>query len=109
VDRGKGGCQQTAAHKVNTSTHAVEAAELAEPRRVSRTIASIRPIALPRLGQYYGEKIGAVCWYLRDVGVAGSNPVTPTTDFLRIFPPRYSMGPSYESLWVPDWVPVFES
>ena len=24
--------------------------------------------------------IGAVCHYLRDVGVAGSNPVTPTID-----------------------------
>jgi hypothetical protein len=28
--------------------------------------------------QYYGEKIGTVCHYVRDVGVAGSNPVTPT-------------------------------
>jgi hypothetical protein len=46
---------------------------------------------------------------LRDVGVAGSNPVTPTIDFIRVFPPKYSMGPSAESLWVPDWVPVFES
>jgi len=83
VDRGKGGCQQAAAtHKVNKSTRAVE---VAEARPVSRTIPSIFPIALPRLRQYYGEKIGIVCHYLRDVGVAGSNPVTPTIDFNKVF------------------------
>jgi hypothetical protein len=82
VDRGKGGCQQAATHKVNRSTRAVGAAELAEIRRVSGTIPSILPIALPRLRQYYGEKIGTVCQYVRDVGVAGSNPVTSTIDFM---------------------------
>ena len=81
MDRGKGGCQQAATHKVNEPTRAARAADLAETRRVSRTISSISPIALPRLRQYYGEKIGTVCQYVRDVGVAGSNPVTPTTDF----------------------------
>jgi hypothetical protein len=78
VDRGAGGCQQAATHKVNKSTRAVRAAELAEAWRVSRTIPWIFPIALPRPRQYYGEKIGIVCHYVRDVGVAGSNPVTPT-------------------------------
>jgi hypothetical protein len=80
---------------VNRSTHAVGAAELAEIRRVSRIIPSILPIALPRLGQYYGEKIGIVCHYVRDVGVAGSNPVTPTIDsrvcfYLSLSPPANS-------------------
>jgi hypothetical protein len=78
VDRGKGGCQQAAAHKVNKPTRAARSADLAETRRVSRTIPSISRIALPRLRQYYGERIGTVCQYVRDVGVAGSNPVTPT-------------------------------
>ena len=78
MDRGKGGCQQAATHKVNKPTRAVRAADLTETRRVSRTIPSISPIALPRMRQYYGEKIGSVCQYVRDVGVAGSNPVTPT-------------------------------
>ncbi len=86
MDRGKGGCQQAAAHEVNKETRAVGAAEPAEARRVSRTIPSILPIALPRLRQYYGEKIGTVCHYIRDVGVAGSNPVTPTIDLIIFFP-----------------------
>jgi hypothetical protein len=64
VDRGKGGCQQAATHKVNISMRAVGAAEPAEARRVSRTIPSISPIALPRLRQYYGEKNG-YCMPLR--------------------------------------------
>ena len=80
MDRGKGGCQQAATHKVNRSTRAAGAAELAEIRRVSSIIPSILPIALSRLGQYYGEKIGTLCHYVRDVGVAGSNPVTPTIE-----------------------------
>jgi hypothetical protein len=75
VDRRKGGHQRAATHNVNKPTRAVRAADLTETRRVSRTIPSILPIALPRLGQYYGEKIGAVCHYVRDVGVAGSNPL----------------------------------
>jgi hypothetical protein len=49
VDRGKGGCQQAATHKVNRSTRA-GAAELAETRRVSRINPSILPIALPAWG-----------------------------------------------------------
>ena len=39
--------------------------------------------------------------FVRDVGVAGSNLVTPTTDF------RFSLGPTFKTLWVPDWVPRF--
>jgi hypothetical protein len=69
---------QPAGKPRNKLTRAVRAADLTETRRVSRTIPSISPIALPRLPQYYGEKIGTVCKYVRDVRVAGSNPVTPT-------------------------------
>jgi len=92
VDCGKGGCQQAATHKVNKPTRAVRAADLTETRRVSRTIPSISPIALPRMRQYYGEKIGSVCQYVRDVGVAGSNPVTPTIDSKRLFLPFRALG-----------------
>ena len=46
MDRGKGGCPQAATHKVNEPTRAARAADLAETRRVSRTISSISPIAL---------------------------------------------------------------
>jgi len=80
VDRGKGGCQQAATHKVNKSTRAVGAAELAGGTAGFEDNSLDIPIALPRLRQYYGEKIGTVCQYVRDVGVAGSNPVTPTID-----------------------------
>ena len=80
MDRGKGGCQQAATHKVNKSTRAVGAAELAGGTAGFEDNSLDIPIALPRLRQYYGEKIGTVCQYVRDVGVAGSNPVTPTID-----------------------------
>ena len=106
MDRGTGGCQQAATHKVNRSTRAVGAAELAEIRRVSRTIRSILLIALPRLGQYYGEKIGTVCHYVRDVGVAGSNPVTQTTDFIRVFSPLSTYGSRSSRPTAPKTVPL---
>jgi len=99
VDCGKGGCQQAATHKVNKPTRAVRAADLTETRRVSRTIPSISPIALPRMRQYYGEKIGSVCQYVRDVGVAGSNPVTPTIDFKDFLERIFSSGGELQALW----------
>jgi prophage regulatory protein len=92
-------CQQAAAHKVNQPTRAVRAADLTETRRVSRTIPSISPIALPRMRQYYGEKIGPLCQYVRDVGVAGSNPVTPTIDFKDLFRSTIRLGSSLNPPW----------
>ncbi len=103
MDRGKGGCQQAATHKVNKPTRAVRAADLAETRQVSRTISSISPIALPRLRQYYGEMIGIVCQYVRDVGVAGSNPVTPTIDFPAFFPTKILLGARSTGRWGRIW------
>jgi hypothetical protein len=44
---------------------------------------------------------------LRDVGVAGSNPVTPTTDFHRVFAPVLAHGSRYFRIAVPKMVPVF--
>lgn len=67
MDRGKGGCQQAATHKVNKPTRAVQAADLAETRRVSRTIPSISPIALPRLLPHHPvqrrQRLGGILSY----------------------------------------------
>jgi uncharacterized protein (DUF433 family) len=43
---------------------------------------------------------------LRDVGVAGSNPVTPTIDFIRVFSPPPPYGSRSPRLTVPKTVPV---
>src|SRR5271156_2866617 len=43
---------------------------------------------------------------VRDVGVAGSNPVTPTIDFIKVFPTPLACGSKSESLAVPKTVPV---
>ena len=52
------------------------------------------------------EKIGIVCWYVRDVGVAGSNPVTPTIDLNRFFQAAVPYGSRSKKLTVPKTVPV---
>ena len=54
MDRGKGGCQQAATHKVNKSTRAVGAAELAGGTAGFEDNSLDIPIALPCLRQYYG-------------------------------------------------------
>jgi len=46
-------------------------------------------------------------FHVRDVGVAVSNPVTPTIDFHIFLSSRFSLGPTFKTLWVPDWVPRF--
>jgi hypothetical protein len=43
---------------------------------------------------------------LRDVGVAGSNPVTPTIDLIRIFRPPSTNGSRSKRFTVPKTVPV---
>src|ERR1700728_222839 len=43
---------------------------------------------------------------IRDVGVAGSNPVTPTIDFIRVFTPLPAYGARSPRLTVPKTVPV---
>src|SRR5882724_8090325 len=43
---------------------------------------------------------------VRDVGVAGSNPVTQTIDFTHIFSLRASLGHRFKSVWVTGWVTV---
>jgi hypothetical protein len=40
--------------------------------------------------------------YVRDVGVAGSNPVTPTIDLIRFFPTDTLLGVSFNCRWV--WI-----
>jgi hypothetical protein len=81
VDRGKGGCQQAATHKVNKSTRAVGAAELAGGTAGFEDNSPDIPDCPAPSAAILCEKIGIVCHYVRDVGVAGSNPVTPTIDF----------------------------
>jgi hypothetical protein len=44
--------------------------------------------------------------YVRDVGVAGSNPVTQTIDFIMVFLPEPAHGSRYFGLTVPKTVPV---
>jgi hypothetical protein len=44
--------------------------------------------------------------YVRDVGVAGSNPVTQTTDFIRVFLTQGVRGSRSAVLTVPKTVPV---
>jgi hypothetical protein len=44
---------------------------------------------------------------VRDAGVAGSNPVTLTTDFIRVFAPVLAHGARYFGVAVPKTVPVF--
>jgi hypothetical protein len=38
--------------------------------------------------------------YVRDVGVAGSNPVTPTIDLIKFFPTDTLLGVSFKHHWV---------
>jgi|SRR5208282_6915006 len=47
--------------------------------------------------------------YVRDVGVAGSNPVTPTIDFIRVFQPSAADGSGPAKFAVPETVPVSAS
>jgi prophage regulatory protein len=54
---GRVAASKAVTHKVNKPTRAVWGADLAETRRVSRTIPSILPIALPRLRQYYVRRL----------------------------------------------------
>jgi hypothetical protein len=44
--------------------------------------------------------------YVRDVGVAGPNPVTPTIDFNRVYTPSLAYGSRCKRLTVPKTVPV---
>jgi len=78
VDRGKGGCQQAATHKVNKSTRAVGAAELAGGTAGFEDNSLDTPDCPAPSAAILCEKISTACQYVRDVGVAGSNPVTPT-------------------------------
>jgi hypothetical protein len=48
-------------------------------------------LLVDRVIQSRGRPMG----YVQDVGVAGSNPVTPTTDFLRVFAPVLAHGSRY--------------
>jgi hypothetical protein len=106
VDRGKGSCKQAATNQVSKPARAVRAMGMAATRRVLRTIPPTSRLPFPRFRQYYGERIGFLCFYIRDVGVAGSNPVTQTIDFIRVFPPCSAYGSRSTKLTVPKTVPV---
>src|SRR5258708_36695826 len=75
-------------------------------------LASHKPSLLRNLRQESTFRRHSAKWIctpasnLRDVGVAGSNPVTPTIDFHRVFltPPDYGSGS--KRLTVPKTVPV---
>ena len=48
-----------------------------------------------------GRSIAVFFWifYVRDVGVAGSNPVTPTTDSKVFFERTFLLGATFEHIW----------
>jgi hypothetical protein len=60
-------------------------------------------LPLRRFWQYCDEKIGTFCHYVRDVGVAGSNPVTPTIDFPSYFIPGHALGVDFICTLVQIW------
>jgi hypothetical protein len=58
----------------------------------------IRLLLHRHLGKYSAGSSG-----IRDVGVAGSNPVTPTTDFKDFFGPCFHLGAGFETAWGRSW------
>jgi hypothetical protein len=105
VDRRKNSCEQTATHEVNSFAPAVTQRSSKPPpadllsqdsgKNRDRTGFRANPkhirIAVPRWRQYYVASIGVYLCYVRDVDVAGSNPVIPTNDSIEPFPPPTHM------------------